>query len=91
LPGNPFCRSGRSFNGCDPKARVGQSLDDAFCNLLGLLWTDRLVGMILAAIADRRGNDRIGLVLISQGAPPYLRWPGMARRLKLLGSPGMPA
>jgi hypothetical protein len=55
----------------DLKACLGQCLNDAFGNLFRFFRIHDAIWMIFAAIANRRGNYRVHLVRISQGAPPF--------------------
>jgi hypothetical protein len=52
------------------KASIGQSFNDAFRDLLGFLRIHPVVGVIICGIANRRGNYRIHLVLVSHIGPP---------------------
>jgi hypothetical protein len=52
------------------KASVGQSFNDAFRDLLGFLRIHPVVWVIISGIANRRGNYRIHLVLISHHHSP---------------------
>ncbi len=49
------------------KTGVGQRFHDAFGHLLGFFSVDLAIRMILAGIADRRGDDRVDLMWIGQG------------------------
>jgi hypothetical protein len=52
------------------KTSVGKRLNDAFRDLLGFLRIHPVVWVIISGIANRRGNYRIHLVLVSHIGPP---------------------
>jgi hypothetical protein len=54
----------------DLKASVGQSFNDTFRDLLGFLRIHPMVWVIISGIANRRGDYRIHLVLISHRRSP---------------------
>jgi hypothetical protein len=57
-------------HGHDLKASVGQSFNDALRYLLGFPGIHPVVWVIISGIANRRGNYRIHLVLISHHHSP---------------------
>jgi hypothetical protein len=54
------------------KTSIGKRLNDAFRDLLGFLRIDPVVWVTISGIANRRGNYRIHLVLVSHTGPPDL-------------------
>jgi hypothetical protein len=52
------------------KTSIGKRLNDAFRDLLGFLRIHPVVWVIISGIANRRGNYRIHLVLVSHPGPP---------------------
>jgi len=47
-----WCPDSNLVDGCDLKTRVGQCLNDAFCNLFGFFRVYLVVRMIFVAIAN---------------------------------------
>ena len=55
------CGRGRHNN---RKARIGKRCNDTLCYVLGFLWINSPVGIVLETIANRGGHYRINLMLI---------------------------
>lgn len=66
-PQSPVSGSSSCFNRHDLKPRVGQSLDDAFCDLFCFLRIHGVVRVIFSRVAKCRRNYRDRLMWIGQG------------------------